>query len=119
MDGPISGVGMAGPMMPMTGYAATGNYLAGGYPGPAAGMGYGGAVDPFGQSGVIPMRAALPNDGPVNPALMGNEGMPDNFGFADVPEGPSMRRAGRTAASRRQAARKSSRRPTTPAKRRP
>jgi hypothetical protein len=70
-------------------------------------MGSGGAIDPFGQSGVIPMRAAVPN-----------ESQADFFGFADVPEGPSVRASGRTAAARRQAARKSTRRPTTTAKRR-
>jgi hypothetical protein len=95
--------------MPTTGFAPNGTYLAGDYPPPAAGlgMGSGGPIDPFGQSGVIPMRAPMPN-----------ESQPDPFGFAEVPEGPSVRAAGRTAAARRQAARKSSRRPTTTAKRR-
>jgi hypothetical protein len=108
MNGPISGMGMAGPMMPTTGFAATGTYLAGDYFPPAAGlgMGSGGMLDPFGQTGVIPMRSAVPNEGQAEP-----------FGFADAPEGPSVRASGGTAASRRQAARKS-RRPTTTSKRR-
>jgi hypothetical protein len=110
MNGPITDVGMAGLMMPSTGFAASGTYLAGDYPSPATGMGFGmGAgrpIDAFGQSGVIPMGGAVSNEGQDNP-----------FGFADVPQGPTVRASGRTAASRRQAARNSSRRPTTPTKR--
>jgi hypothetical protein len=111
MNGPITDVGMAGPMMPSTGFAATGTYLAGEYSPPPTGMGIGmgagGPIDAFGQSGVIPMRGAF-----------SNEGQDDPFGFADVPQGPSVRASGRTAASRRQAAKKPTRRPTTATKRR-
>jgi hypothetical protein len=118
MGGVMGGPGIAGPMGPMTGYGDTGTYLAGEFPPQAArlGAGSGGPFDPFHQSGVIPMGAAGPNPWPMGPALAGNSEMPDPFAFADVPEGRSLRSAGRTAA-RRQAARKAARRPTTAAKR--
>jgi hypothetical protein len=114
MGGVIGGPGTGGPIVPMTGYGGTGTYLAGDFPPQAArlGAGSGGPFDPFHQSGVIPMGAAGANPWPMGPGLAGNAEMPDPFAFADVPEGRSVRAAGRTAA-RRQAARKSARRPTT------
>jgi hypothetical protein len=118
MGGVIGGPGMGGPMVPMTGYGGTGTYLAGDFPPQAArlGAGSGGPFDPFHQSGVMPMGTAGANSWPMGPAMAGNAEMPDPFGFADVPEGRSVRAAGRTAA-RRQAARKSARRSSTMAKR--
>lgn len=117
MNGPIAGVGMTGPRGPMTGYARTGNYLAGDYPPVPAAVGRGGdrGNDPFGRSGVVPMHPALPNGDPAQAANAA--AVP--FGFADVPDDVSMRPAKRTTAGRRKAARKSSRRPATTAKRHP
>ena len=110
MGGAIGGVGMGGPMAPMTGYSATGTYLAGDFPPPAvrAGLGFGGANDPFDQGGVIPMRAAGADRGP---AVAGDPGTADPFAFADAPHGRSVR-ARKAAAARRQATRKAARRPT-------
>src|SRR5581483_6771182 len=102
MGGVINGPGMGGPMMPMTGYSATGTYLAGDFPPQAARLGAG-SGGPFDQSGVIPMGGAGTNPWPMGPGLAGNAEMPDPFAFADRPEGRSVRAAGRTAA-RRQAA---------------
>ncbi len=118
MGGVIGGPGMGGPMVPMTGYGDPGTYLAGDFPPQAArlGAGPGGAFDAFQQPGIIPMGAAGANPWPAGPALAGNAEMPDPFAFADVPEGRSVRAAGRTAA-RRQAARRSARRPTPAARR--
>jgi len=118
MGGVGGGPGMGGRMAPMTGYGGTGTYLAGDFPPQAArfGAGSGGPFDPFGQSGVIPMGGAGANPWPMGPGLAGNEEMPDPFAFTDLPEGRSVRAAGRTA-TRRQAARKSARRTSTTAKR--
>ncbi len=108
MNGPI-----AGPMGPMTGYMSTGTYLAGDFPPTAPGMAMGsdGPVDPFGRSGVIPMRAGLPAGVPNDRAMADEAMQADAFGFADAPREPSLRPARRSAAARRQAARKAARRP--------
>ncbi len=122
MGGVIAGgVGQGGAMAPMTGYAATGTYLAGDFPPAAAGagFGFGGAHDPFDQSGVIPTRAAAANQRPAGQATAGDTGMADPFAFADVPQGRSVRASSKSAAARRQAARKAAaRRSASTAKRR-
>ena len=122
MGGVIGGgVGQGGAMAPMTGYAATGTYLAGDYPPAAAGAGFGlgGAHDPFDPAGLIPMRAAAANRGSAGQAMAGDPGMADPFGFADVPQGRSVRAGSKSAAARRQAARKAAaRRSASTAKRR-
>jgi hypothetical protein len=110
--GGMGGAGMGGSMPPTMAPNDSGSYLAGAYPPQASGPGS--MLDPFNQLGVLPMGAAGANPGP---GMAENAGMPDPFAFADVPEGRSVRAAGRTAA-RRSPARKSSRRPATTAKRR-
>jgi hypothetical protein len=113
MSGPISG-----PRMPVTRYTGTGGYLAGDYPPPAAftGMGDGGSNDPFSQGGVIPMKAARPNQVLAGPAMAANPEMAGPFGFADVPP-PRSARATSRAAAKRSAARKATKQRPTATKR--
>ena len=123
MGGPIGGMGMGGSILPANGFAASGTYLAGDFTPRAAaavGMGSGATNDPFGPAGVIPMRAAVPGEGPADPAMAEQSDRPDPFGFAGVPDEPSVRAsgAGRSGSGRRATARKAPRRPSTPAKRR-
>jgi hypothetical protein len=116
MGGVIGGVGLAGPMVPTTGYSQTGTYLAGDFPPPSArpGPGAAGANDPFDQS-VAPAGVVGANRGLAGQALAADQEMPEPAAFADAPEGPSLR-AGKTQAARRKAARKPPRRPATKAK---
>jgi hypothetical protein len=128
-----TGIGMGMPgvaypgtalVMPGAGYAAAGNYLAGSYPPMAGGMMMGSVAGPgpavgMGPAGFAPAMGAMPNPGPADPALAAQNGTLDAFDQAQVSQPAPVRAPKRSAAARRQAARKAQKRPASEARRVP
>lgn len=117
--GGMGGVGMAGPMVTVAGYGDTGTYLAGDYPPPTSrrqtGVGFG-AIDPFGQEGVIPVGNGLMDGRAAAAPMGGGRGLAESPDFAGAGHQRSVR-SSRSSAPHRQV-RKSPRRSSSARRRR-